>query len=562
MPGDHLEGDPFLRQRGDLLAAAPEDEGVAALEPQHPPALAGETHEQAVDLLLLHRVPVGVLAGVDPVRVPAHQIEDLVGDEAVVDHHVGLLEEAHGAKAEQIRIAGPRPHQKDLAGSRAGIRLRQRLAQRVPRLPLPPGEHHLGDRAAEDLVPEGAPLRGRPDPVPDLRPQLPPERGQTPEGGRDEGLQARPDEAGQHRRGPSGAHRRQHRGAVDDRGQDEVPPLGPRHRVREPPLPGRQTHDTGVERLVVGRGDHQPAAFEIARLESALAPAYPSPGDQRVERRAKGRGDHAHHGAGLEQHFRLAGGHAAATGHQAGRAADGEEHGQVVHQATRCRCGRGRRSRGEAGWRSRGIGRAEPEGAERRVGMDSARPSAVGARPCREWCMRPDAVLRSLMVDGLHRIGRAAGRRRSHVGSPAPLAARTRVASAGCVLGDKRARLSNHGARALARGREARRIGRDDRLRARRRARRYGTSGPIRSGSGRDASGRIEGTGSTPEDARCRRVPASPGRGRRDGNEPPPPGWTRASGFTRARSQDPPEAGRCAVPDRRRGRLGARCADA
>ena len=48
-PGDDLEGDPGGEQRLELLAAAAEDERIAALERHHVPAGAARLDEQRVD---------------------------------------------------------------------------------------------------------------------------------------------------------------------------------------------------------------------------------------------------------------------------------------------------------------------------------------------------------------------------------------------------------------------------------------------------------------------------------------------------------------------------------
>ena len=56
-PGDDLELDPGLAQGLALLAAAAEDEGVAALEPDDALPLAGGLDQPLVDLLLRHRGP-------------------------------------------------------------------------------------------------------------------------------------------------------------------------------------------------------------------------------------------------------------------------------------------------------------------------------------------------------------------------------------------------------------------------------------------------------------------------------------------------------------------------
>src|SRR5690606_25283912 len=50
--GHHFEPDPCRRKRLQLLAAAAENEGIAALQPAYALALLGEPDQQRIDLLL------------------------------------------------------------------------------------------------------------------------------------------------------------------------------------------------------------------------------------------------------------------------------------------------------------------------------------------------------------------------------------------------------------------------------------------------------------------------------------------------------------------------------
>jgi hypothetical protein len=92
-------------ERFDLLAAAAEDERVAALQPDHAPTLQREPHEQRVDLVLRQRVPGARLADVDQLRIAACEVEDVGTDEAVVDDDVGLRDQPRRAQRQQIRIS-------------------------------------------------------------------------------------------------------------------------------------------------------------------------------------------------------------------------------------------------------------------------------------------------------------------------------------------------------------------------------------------------------------------------------------------------------------------------
>ena len=63
-PGDDLDGDA-VGEAVQRLAATAEDEGVAALEADHPPAPVGVLDEQGVDPALWHGVMTGGLPDVD-----------------------------------------------------------------------------------------------------------------------------------------------------------------------------------------------------------------------------------------------------------------------------------------------------------------------------------------------------------------------------------------------------------------------------------------------------------------------------------------------------------------
>ena len=65
-PGHDLERHARLREHLALLAAAAEDERVAALEPHDPPAGLGQLDELLVQLILRDRVEARLLPDVDP----------------------------------------------------------------------------------------------------------------------------------------------------------------------------------------------------------------------------------------------------------------------------------------------------------------------------------------------------------------------------------------------------------------------------------------------------------------------------------------------------------------
>ena len=88
--GDDLIGNAGALEFGRFLAAAAENEGVAALQPHHGPAGAAEPHQHLVDFFLRHRMEAGLLADIDPGRAIPDRGEDAVRHEPVVDDDIGL----------------------------------------------------------------------------------------------------------------------------------------------------------------------------------------------------------------------------------------------------------------------------------------------------------------------------------------------------------------------------------------------------------------------------------------------------------------------------------------
>ncbi len=134
-PGNDLELDPRLAQRLPLLAAAPEDERIASLEPDDAPALAGGGDQALADLLLGHRGGTGRLADVDQLGLLAGAVERPWRDQAVVEDRVGGRDQLQRARRHQARVPGPRADQVDDARSRAHAIASAR--SRISRAPAP-----------------------------------------------------------------------------------------------------------------------------------------------------------------------------------------------------------------------------------------------------------------------------------------------------------------------------------------------------------------------------------------------------------------------------------------
>ena len=105
-----LERDALFLEQQALLAAAPEDEGIAALESHDGLALLRLRREQRADVLLAHRVMGGCLADVDALRVRGRPGEDAFIREAVVDDDLRPLEALGALERNQSIISGAGPH--------------------------------------------------------------------------------------------------------------------------------------------------------------------------------------------------------------------------------------------------------------------------------------------------------------------------------------------------------------------------------------------------------------------------------------------------------------------
>ena len=100
--GHDLDVDAGVAAERDLLAAATEDERVAALQAHDVLALAGEGHEQLVDGVLRHGVVAGELADVDDLgaqrdALVCESVEHSARAEPVGHDDVGRLERAQPA---------------------------------------------------------------------------------------------------------------------------------------------------------------------------------------------------------------------------------------------------------------------------------------------------------------------------------------------------------------------------------------------------------------------------------------------------------------------------------
>ncbi len=134
MPGTTEKSILRRRQRLQLFAAAPEDEGIAALQAHDAPALLRVLDQQSVDFFLRAADVAGGLAHADPRGIAPRQIEHRRRHQAIVQNHIGVLQRAQRLQGQEFRIAGAGAHQSHLAGGAGrGRGRRQQLLRDAPR---------------------------------------------------------------------------------------------------------------------------------------------------------------------------------------------------------------------------------------------------------------------------------------------------------------------------------------------------------------------------------------------------------------------------------------------
>lgn len=89
---DDLEWHAGGGQRLDFLAAAAEDQRVAAFQPHHAPAIACQADQERVDILLLHAVVRARLADKDAFGIAPAHIQHFFAHQAVVHDDIGFAE--------------------------------------------------------------------------------------------------------------------------------------------------------------------------------------------------------------------------------------------------------------------------------------------------------------------------------------------------------------------------------------------------------------------------------------------------------------------------------------
>ena len=160
--GNDLVGDARVGKGFHLFAATAEDERVAAFEAKHALSFSRKANHRLMNLLLGPSAFAATLADIDALGVAPNQRENFLRDETVVQNHVALLHEPERSHREQLRIAGSRAYDVDLAlyGSRVCASTIEHSCHQSMGIGFATGEQMFGDRSASDAFPKPAPLRG------------------------------------------------------------------------------------------------------------------------------------------------------------------------------------------------------------------------------------------------------------------------------------------------------------------------------------------------------------------------------------------------------------------
>ncbi|MNQ34838.1 hypothetical protein D3C85_483090 [compost metagenome] len=265
--GHHGEGNALLCQHFQLLAATAEHERIPPLEAHHPVARPGVFHQQAIGLFLGHAVGTGLLADRHQGGVTAHQVQDLRGDQLVIEHHFGLLDLLQRLEGQQARIPWARPYQHHF--SHFGLGLVQPVIEPVLG-PMPIG---FLDQTGEGVggkgaLPEAAAIGERSEHPLGLDPHPARELGQSAEMAGQQALEPFAQQAHQHGRLATAGDGHHQGRTVDDGGEDKAGALGIVHHIDEQTELVGALIDQGIDLEIVGRRHHQDLASQMGRIEA------------------------------------------------------------------------------------------------------------------------------------------------------------------------------------------------------------------------------------------------------------------------------------------------------
>src|SRR5690348_453481 len=111
-----LERNPRSRQRFHLLAAPPEDERIAALEPHHRLAAPRALDQHSGDLFLSRFMRRALLADVHPLGMRGRQVQQAFARQVIVEDGIGALQNLAALDGNESGIARTRADQINLRG--------------------------------------------------------------------------------------------------------------------------------------------------------------------------------------------------------------------------------------------------------------------------------------------------------------------------------------------------------------------------------------------------------------------------------------------------------------
>ncbi len=269
-----------------------------------------------------------------------HPVHDRGIDQPVVEHDVGLLHQAKGAEGQQVRVARPGADQIDLAdrmlvGGRAvGPAIGDFAVEQGLRAGFVARQHHFGDRAVIDALPEAQPRL--------MAGELAGERGaaragklrQPAIGRRNQRFQPCLEHPPEQRRVAAGGNRHHQRAAVEHRGDDEVADAGMVGDIDQSPAgpgAGDQRQVRGLLGLVaglegeIGEGKAEKGVALVEIAEAILAA-------QSFEFVAPGGGEQPDLGAGAGQGLHAPRGERAAADDGDAALVEVEKERQAVHR--------------------------------------------------------------------------------------------------------------------------------------------------------------------------------------------------------------------------------------
>ena len=205
--------------------------------------------------MLRHRVLAGAFADANQLGIAAHQLENRLGHQMIVENHVRLLDRLQATQGQQPGIARSSPYQNNF--TRFAFGLIQLILQRLFRLRSVARHHQAGEATGKDPLPKAATrFGGRQTGFQMVAPVARRFR-QTPEVRRQQRFDFFAQNARQHRRFPAGGDRHQQRRTVDDRRENKRAQRLVIHHVDQPVARVSCRKYPLVKRLILGGRNHQ-----------------------------------------------------------------------------------------------------------------------------------------------------------------------------------------------------------------------------------------------------------------------------------------------------------------